>query len=223
LKKYFFILTFLFLLFSATAFSQKPQFSIATDLDFQRSFKKEQRYHAVGQTAQFLFHFTPKDGAYCWIAYYSFGKFNNDLTASAKLPATNPQEIDYVNHAQMRFKQISLGWKHYLKGAYNSEDGWSLYGYAGFGLMLGRIINAHSISIDTAQYTIPVLAGKAHYKRLTMDLGLGVEIPLGGDIFLYTETRVWVPTTDYPSKYIFVNKNAPLLAALNFGLRILFY
>lgn len=215
------LLLFLFI-FAVAAFSQQLQFSIATDLGLQRSFKKEQQYWAVGQTVHGHFHFTPKDGAYVWVSYYSTGKFNNDLTATAKLPATNPQKINYVNNAQMRFKHISIGWKHYLKGADNSEESWNLYGYAGFGLMLGRIQNSHSVSIDTVLYNVPVRSGKANFKRLTFDLGLGWEIPIGGDVFFYTEGRVWIPASGYPSKYIFINRNAPLVGSLNFGIRIFF-
>lgn len=204
------------------AFTQQSTFSIATDLDLQRSIKKEQQYWAVGQTVHVHFHFTPRNGAYVWISYYSDGKFQNDLTAIAKQPVTNPQQIDYVNNASMRFKHLSIGWKHYLKGASDIEEGWSLYSYAGFGLLLGRVINTHSASIDTTVYNVPVRSGKANFKRLTLDIGLGWETLLGGNIFFYTEGRVWIPTTDYPSKYIFINSNAPFVASLNFGIRILF-
>ena len=204
------------------AFSQQPKLSISNDLGLQHSFKKEQRYWAGGHTIHLHLHFTPKEGAYSWISYYSVGKFSNDIMASAKLPATSPQQINYVNKAEMRFKQFSLGWKHYLKGAFNSEDKWNLYGYAGFGLMLGRVVNNHSLTIDTSLYNVPVRSGKANFKRLTVDLGLGWEVPLSSDIFFYNEARVWIPTTDYPSNYLLVNKNAPLVASLNFGIRILF-
>ena len=204
------------------AFSQQPKLSISNDLGLQHSFKKEQRYWAGGHTIHLHVHFTPKEGAYSWISYYSVGKFSNDIMASAKLPATSPQQINYVNKAEMRFKQFSLGWKHYLKGAFNSEDKWNLYGYAGFGLMLGRVVNNHSLTIDTFLYNVPVQSGKANFKRLTLDLGLGWEVPLSSDIFFYNEARVWIPTTDYPSNYLLVNKNAPLVASLNFGIRILF-
>jgi len=204
------------------AFSQQPKLSISNDLGLQHSFKKEQRYWAGGHTIHLHVHFTPKEGAYSWISYYSVGKFSNDIMASAKLPATSPQQINYVNKAEMRFKQFSLGWKHYLKGAFNSEDKWNLYGYAGFGLMLGRVVNNHSLTIDTSLYNVPVRSGKANFKRLTVDLGLGWEVPLSSDIFFYNEARVWIPTTDYPSNYLLVNKNAPLVASLNFGIRILF-
>lgn len=214
---------FFFLSFFATVvFSQSTRFSIATDLGLQRCFKKEQQYWAGGHTIQAQFHFTPKDGAYAWISYYTNGKFSNNITATAKSAATFPQQINYVNKAVMRFKQISIGWRKYLKGTFNIEKGWNIYGYAGFGLLLGRIENTHSVPIDTTVYTVPVRVGKANFKRLTLDLGLGSEAPLGADIFIYAEGRAWIPTTDYPSKYIFVNDNAPLVGMFNVGIRVLF-
>jgi hypothetical protein len=196
--------------------------SIATDLGLQRSFKKGQQYWAGGHTVQGQFHFTPKEGAYIWASYYSVGKFSNDVTATAKSPSTIPQFINYVNKAEMRFKQISIGWKRYLKGNALEEEKWNIYAYAGFGLLLGRVVNTHSTSIDTTVYNVPVRSGKANFKRLTADLGLGWEIPIGADLYIYAEGRVWIPTTDYPSKYIFTNDNAPLVAMLNVGIRILF-
>jgi hypothetical protein len=204
------------------SFAQPAQFSIATDLGLQRSFKKGQQYWAGGHTVQAQFHFTPKAGAYAWMSYYTNGKFSNEVTATAKSAVTVPQQINYVNNAVMRFKQISIGWKKYLKGTFNTEEGWNIYGYAGFGLILGRVENTHSVSIDTGVYKVPVRVGKANFKRLTLDLGLGWEIPLGADVFLYAEGRAWIPTTDYPSKFIFVNDNAPLVGMINAGIRILF-
>ncbi len=219
MKRHVYII--LFLCSSSVAFSQRPGFSIATDLDIQRSFLKNQQYWAAGQTMQLHFHIDRKEEIYAWVAYYAYGKFSNQLSAPAKSSSTIPQQVSYVNNAQMRFKHVSVGWKHYIKGAYNIDRGWSIYSYAGFGLMMGRIVNTHSIGVDTSLYILPVLNGKAHFKRLTLDLGLGWEKPLGGDIFFYSEFRLWVPTTDYPSQHILVNNNAPLDASLNFGVRIL--
>lgn len=216
-----FVISLFFISFSFVAYSQ-TQFSIATDLGLQRSFKKGQQYWAGGHTIQGQFHFTPKDGAYAWISYYSNGKFSNDVTASAKSPATVPQQINYVNNALMRFKQISVGWKKYLKGTFNADEGWNIYGYAGFGLIMGWVENTHSVSMDTSVYNVPVRIGKANFKRLTLDLGIGWEVPLGADVFFYAEGRAWIPTTDYPSKFIFVNDNAPLTGMINAGIRILF-
>jgi hypothetical protein len=209
------------ILFSAVVHSQ-TRFSIATDLVLQRNFKKGQQFWGGGHTIQTQFHFTPKDGAYAWVSYYTNGKFSNKVIATAKSTVTLPQQVNYVNNAVMRFKQVSIGWKKYLKGTFDIEEGWNLYGYAGFGLILGRVENTHSVTIDTSDYKVPVRSGKANFKRLTLDLGLGWEAPLGSEVFLYAEGRVWIPTTDYPSKYIFVNDNAPLVGMISAGIRILF-
>jgi hypothetical protein len=216
------IIPFLSLFFFTEAFCQFPQFSLATDVGVQRSFKKEQRYLAIGQTVNALFHLTAKDGIYVWFVYYSNGKFKNNVPAIAKDPFTIPRQLNYTNSASMRVKHFSAGWRKYLKGSADAEKNWNLYSYAGLGILMGRVENTHSVAIDTAAYHVPVLSGKANFKRLTLDLGLGWEFPLTAGFFLYAEGRTWIPTTDYPSKYIFVNDNAPIAGMLNVGLRILF-
>jgi hypothetical protein len=221
--KQLFVIFLLSLLFSVTAVAQPTQFSMATDLSLLRSLKEGQRYWAIGQTINANFHFFPKDGAYAWLSYYGQGKFSNVVTASAKGSATSPQQITYVNTAGLDIKEISLGWKHFFKGTFDSERTWNLYGYAGFGLMFGRITNTQVPIIDTTTYVAPVLGGRGYFKRLTLDLGLGVEFALGADVYLYTEGRTLVPTTDYPSPYLFVNEKAPFTVAMNLGLRILFH
>jgi hypothetical protein len=208
--------------FFMTVPAQQTRFSLATDVSLLRSFKKEQQFWAIGQTVHGHFHFTPKDGAYAWISYYSEGRVRNTVTATAKLPATTPQEIAYQNNGELRFKHISLGWKRYFAGTCNEEKLWNFYGYAGFGLMLGAVTNTHSVGIDTNTYDVPVLSGKANFKRLTFDLGTGIEKQLGGDVYLYIEARALVPASDYPSKYLFVNDNAPFTGSANLGIRILF-
>ena len=216
------IISFLFILSASVAASQPIRFSFATDLGLQHSFKKTQQYTAIGHTVHGHFHFTPKQGVYVSFVYFSAGRFTNELVATAKSPLTLPQQIDYQNRAEMRFKQFSIGWKQYLKGGYNIEEGWSIYGVAGFGLMLGRVTNTHSVYIDTTQYNLPVESGKTNFKRLTLDLTAGWETPIGADIFFYTEARAFVPTTDYPSKHLFVNDNAPFAAAIVAGIRIIY-
>lgn len=197
-------------------------FSIVTDLTVQRNFKKEQQYTSIGQTLEALFHITPKDGVFISFSYYSNGHFKNNLVATARSGATVPQKINYVNSSLMRMKELSIGWRKYLVGNAETESGYNLYVYAGFGLELGRVINTHSVSIDTAQYSLPVLAGTANFKRLTIDPGIGIEHYLGADISVYGDLRAWIPTTDYPSKYIFVNRDAPFVGMFCIGLRILF-
>ena len=213
---------FIFLFVAGVAFSQKAQFSLATDVGVLHSFKKDQRFWCPAQTFVGNFGFTSKDGLYIWLYYTINGKFSNELTANAKSVFTVPLQVSYTNEAILRFSHISMGWKHYLKGGYNSEDTWNLYGYGGFGLMFGTAENRHSTNIDTANYVVPVWQGKGHFKRLTFDLGLGYEIQVAPDIYFYTEARVLLPTTDYPSNYLFVDENAPLTGSLNAGVRLFF-
>jgi hypothetical protein len=215
------IILFLGILFFTKALAQ-PQFSLSTDLSLQKSFKKGQQYWAVGNSNILNFHLTPKDGIYAWFCYFSDGKFHNNITAIAKNALTSPSQINYRNSVRMRLKQISIGWKRYLKGTPDAEKNWNLYGSAGFGLLFGRVTNIHTVNIDTALYNVPVLSGTANFKRLTFDLGLGIEFPLGGDFFIYSEARAFIPATGYPSPYIFVNDNAPFVSNLSLGLRLLF-
>jgi hypothetical protein len=198
------------------------RFSVSTDLSMQHSFKKEQRFTVIGNTTQAQFHFTPIHTLYAWFAYYSNGNFSNNLSAAAKQVSTSPQQINYVNKANMRLKQFSIGWKRYLHGHAETESGWNLYAQAGFGLLLGRVENTHNISIDTAQYEVPVWSGRANFKRLTLDAGIGWETCIGGDLFFYSEGRVWIPTDGYPSRYIYINERAPWTGMLSVGLRVLF-
>lgn len=221
LKKHFTILCFLFCT-AFPAFAQQTRFSMATDLSVQHNFKNEQRFTVIGHTVQAQFHLTPKEGIYVWFVYYSNGRFKNDLTATAKSPATTPQQVNYTNNANMRLKQFSAGWKQYFWGNAEAEKGINLYGYAGFGLVLGRIENTHSTGIDTALYDVPVLSGRANFKRLTIDPGIGIDKYLGGDLFIYSEARVWIPTDGYPSRYIFINNRAPWAGMFCVGLRVLF-
>jgi hypothetical protein len=216
------VISFVVTFFSIVAFSQKMQFSLATDASLLRSFKKEQQFWAIGQTVVGHFNFAPREGLFVWLSYYSNAQFSNYPVATAKSTTTIPQQVDYMNRVQFRLKHCSVGWKHYFKGAYNIEENWSLYGYGGFGILFGDITNTHSVLIDSASYDIPVLPGKDNITRLTVDLGLGYERPIGGDIYFYAEARTLLPTTDFPTHYLLVNKKAPLTAAVNMGFRILF-
>lgn len=218
-----FILLVLAFFITSYTFSQAT-FSISTDLAALRSFKKEQQFWSVGQTIRCDFHLTARQGAYIWYAYTAPGKFSNDLIATANSSTGNPSQINFTNHAALSFKHLSIGWRQYLKGTYHAEEAWNLYCTAGFGLVGGRITNSFSSIIDTSLYTMPAqpVAGDGKFKRLTLDLGLGYEVPLGGSIYVYGEGRAWIPTSDYPSKYLLVSNHAPLSGTLNLGIRILF-
>jgi hypothetical protein len=69
---------------------------------------------------------------------------------------------------------------------------------------------------------VPLLSGESGFKRLTVDLAAGWEFPLNNGINIYSELKAWIPASDYPSKYLLVNDNAPLILSFNFGLRIYF-
>ena len=212
----------IFLLLACQQTMAQPGFSLLTDLSTQHNFKKGQRYTVIGQTIQANFNVTPKEAVYVWFAYYSNGKFDDKLNASARRLTTNPQQISYTNQSKMRLKQISVGYKKYLLGNFEVENGISVYSSIGFGLVLGRMQNASSVTIDASLYDVPVYAGQANFKRLTIDPALGLEQYLGGDLYVYAELKCWIPTTDYPSKFILRNENAPFTGMASLGMRIRF-
>jgi hypothetical protein len=217
-----FIFFFLFLFSAATA---QSNFSLATDVAYLRNFKKHQRFGSIGQTIQFQYHVTTRESFFAWMSYYQKGNYENTLTAAAKLPATNPQQLSFSNKARMGFQQYSLGWKHYFAGGSEGDSiNWSIYGLAGFGLIAGTITNTYIAFPDTSLYAAPAnpLNGEGKFKRLTLDIGAGWEKPLSDRIFLYGEARVWIPASSYPSPYLFVNKNAPFAGTVNLGIRVLF-
>jgi len=141
-----------------TAFSQTT-FSIATDISAVRNQKTNQQFWTAGNTIKGEIHLTKKDGPYMWVSYIIAGKFKNRLSAEAISPSTSPQSIAFINTAKMNLKQVSIGWKHYFKGGSNTDDNWSLYGMAGFGIIGGRVNNSFQTTIDTSLYAVPVING----------------------------------------------------------------
>jgi hypothetical protein len=214
---------FILLLFSAGHTIGQRSSSITTDLSVLRSFSEGQAFTVIGQTIQFQYHFTPKESGYAWINYYSPGKYKNTLTAIAKDPLTTPATTMLGVSSELRFRQVSLGWKHYFKGASNGEELFHVYGTAGFGLLVSKIENQYRQSIDTALYVIPQrsINGSKEFRRLTFDLGLGSEFQIGGGIYLYGELRTWLRASSTPSPYLYKN-STPQVAILSGGLRILF-
>ena len=211
----------MFSFFYSTSFSQST-FSISTDLSLVRNQKKTQQFWTAGNTIKFEVHLTKKDGPYAWVSYIIPAKFKNNLSAIAKSSTTTPQSIAFVNRAKMEFKQVSFGWKHYFKGGSTTDDKWSLYGMAGFGIMGGNVSNNFLTAIDTSLYKAPLINGASRFKRLTADLVLGWEFPISGELVLYNDVSVWVPASDYPSKYLLANAKSPMIVGLHFGLRIYF-
>jgi hypothetical protein len=200
------------------------QFSVATDASLLKNLSNHQKFWAFGQTVQLNFYpGGEKNAVYAWISYYTSGKFKNNFITQAKDPLTVPTEIGYTVHSDMRYRQISLGWKRYFVGAYNSENMWNVYGYAGFGLLLGKASNSFNKIVDTSLYNVSQpIQGSSAFRRLTIDGGLGTEFPLGTAVFVYSEVRTWLPTSHYPSQYLYKNNyNIPEVLAVNVGLRVL--
>jgi hypothetical protein len=203
-------------------FAQEQAFSVATDFAVLRSLTPGQIFTAVGQTVQGNFYFNKRDGAYVSLNYFTNGRYSNPLTATAKDSSVSPQTINYTSRSVLRYRQVSLGLKHYFKGSYNNEESWNLYGTAGFGILMGKVENAYNVTIDTADYNVPqrALEGLGGYKRLTFDVGLGGEVLIGAGIYLYSDVRTWIPASDYPSPYLY-NNNSPRVVVLSGGIRIL--
>lgn len=216
--------SFLLLLFVLITGTTNAQWisSIATDFTVQRNFAPKQRYWSIGQTIRGEWHMDALNTGYAWFCYYNRGKFTNNLTATAKDPATIPAGIDYHNRGGIRFSQLSFGWKRYITGNAFTEQGVNVYGLAGFGLLFGKVLNIHDTRIDTTLYNVPVLAGRGKYNRLTLDLGLGMEVPVGGDFFVYGECKSYIPVSTFPNRYLLNDKYTPLPGLLTIGIRVLF-
>lgn len=224
LKKLFLLFT---IITAGTAAWGQNAFSLATDISLLRNRNKDQEFTALGQSIRTYLHLKPRESVYASISYYTKGKFSNTLTALAYDTATAPQRLNYTVKSSIRYTNLSFGWVHYFVGAYNNEpyesaSNWNLYGSAGFGLLLGSAENSHSPQVDTALYEKPPFSreGSGDFKRLTLDLALGVETQIGAGFFLYGEARTWLRASSYPSPYLF-NKKAPNVAILSGGLRLL--
>lgn len=200
------------------------KFSLATDISLLHNFDGKQKFTVVGQSLLPQWHFDKKNTLYAWFTYHANGKYNSTLIATAKSPGTQPQTISFSNQSEMRLRQFSLGIKKYLIGSFDRLENFSVYGGAGFGLIMGSVSNIFSTFIDTALYTIQdnVVDGAGDFKRLTFDIIGGVDFPVSYEIFIYTEVRMHIPTTNYPSSYLLKNSNAPFLGGINLGIRVLF-
>jgi hypothetical protein len=201
------------------------QFSVATDGTLLRNLNSRQKFWAFGQTVQVNFYPTSgnKNAIYTWVSYYTNGKFKNNFSAAAKDASTTPQQLPYTIHTSLRYRHLSVGWKHYFRGGYNADAVWNIYGLAGFGLLLGKAENSYNKPVDSSLYFMtPPKEGNGAFKRMTLDVALGTEFPLGTAVFVYTEARTWIPTSHYPSEYLYEdNYNIPAVLGINVGLRVL--
>lgn len=202
----------------------QSQFSISTDLSILRNFDGKQPFTVPGQTVAAQWHPDKKYAVYGYYTYHWNGKYANTLRADAKQSSTQPQSFDFLNRSEMTLHHLSVGVKKYLLGSIYNEDRLMIYVSGGFGLIFGKATNNFSLPVDTSLYTVQdnVIAGRGRFKRLTFDISGGAEYPVGYAVFFFSEARLLIPTTDYPSSYLLKNNNAPLLGSINIGLRILF-
>ena len=219
-SKFLFILSLVFF----NALHAQTKFSLATDLSVLRNFDKQQKFTVTGQTLVVQWHVDEKNSFYTSFDYHSNGKYNSQLIATAKSITTQPQSISFTNHSEMKLRHFSAGLKRYLLGSFKKTDQFNLYGAAGFGLIMGTASNNFSMAVDTFQYTVQnnIISGSGSFKRLSFDITAGWELPVAYEIFVYSEARLHIPTTGYPSNYLLKSTNAPFTGSINFGIRILF-
>lgn len=218
------LLTLFVILFTTVVAHAQVRFSIATNVSVLRNFSPQQKFWSFGQGVEGDFHFSAKNTAYAWIDYHTQGSFTNTFSAEAKSSATTPAQTNYRVTGKWKFRQVSLGLKHYFKGAFNADANWNLYGAAGFGLLFAKAENLLASPVDTNVYQLapaPVL-GADEFKRLTVDVAVGTEIPIASGFFVYSDVRTSVPASDYPSPLLHNQKHVPLPLMLNAGIRILF-
>ena len=195
-------------------------FGLATGLTGLRNFSPQQKFWAIGQTIQTNFHFAPRQALYASLDYYTDGKYQNNFTASAKSSATQPEQIAYAASGELIYRQISLGVRHYFKGTYNAEKSYNIYGLAGFGFLFSKVRNTNSPFIDTTLYHLKVITGEVSLKKLTFDISFCLEVPIGGNFFVFADGRGWLPASSGTSPYLHNQKNVPLSVILSLGLRM---
>lgn len=215
---------FFILILFCNCLGAQVKFSLATDVSLLHNFDGKQKFTVVGQSLVPQFHLDKKNTVYAWFTYHGNGKYKSTLLASAKSSSTQPQGITFTNQSEMRLRQFSLGIKRYFVGSFEKLENFSFYGTAGFGLMIGTASNSFSTFIDTSLYSIQnnIVNGAGDFKRLTFDITGGFDFPVAYEIFVYSEIRMHIPTTNYPNSYLLKNSNAPLLGTINLGIRVLF-
>lgn len=203
------------------AASAQSRFGLSTGLSLLRNLSPSQTFWTVGQTVSVNYYLAPQQTAYASLDYYRERGFTNNFTATAKSPATLPQTIAFNAAGRLRYRQLSLGLKHYFKGAYDAR-GVSFYGLAGFGFLFAKATNTVSVAVDTTAYYSPVISGQGGIKRLTFDAGLGAEVHAGSFLYLVGSVRTWLPSSNRDSPLLHNSNRVPLSVMASAGVRLLF-
>lgn len=215
---------FFILLLFCNCLEAQVKFSLATDVSLLHNFDGKQKFTVVGQSLIPQFHLDKKNTVYAWFTYHANGKYKSTLVAGAKSSSTQPQSISFINQSEMRLRQFSLGIKRYFIGSFEKLEKFSFYGTGGFGLIIGTASNSFSTFIDTSLYSVQnnIVNGSGDFKRLTFDITGGFDFPVAYEMFVYSEIRMHIPTTNYPNNHLLKNSNAPFLGTINLGIRVLF-
>jgi len=214
----------IFLLLTPAAVQAQIRYSLTTDISAMRNFDGKQPFTVPGQSVGLQWHPDKRYSLYSYFTYHGHGRYLNNLQANAKQPSTQPQVINFANRSEMRLHHLSVGVKKWLNGSFRNTEQLTLYLTGGFGLIMGKAFNTFNVAVDTSLYTIQdnIVSGSGDFKRLSLDLSAGLEYPMGYAFFIFSEARVMIPTTSYPSNYLLKNNNAPFLGSLNIGVRIIF-
>jgi hypothetical protein len=215
-------LLFAGMVIGTVAFSQKPSFSVASQFSLLRNVTRGQKFWAAGQHVQANLHLSPKETAYASIEYYTEGTFENNFTATAKQATSTPQTFPFTAKGTIRFRELSLGLKHYFRGGHSHREGINFFGTAGFGFLFARMSNSFSPPFDTTVYSSPIVAGRSIVKRLSFDAGLGAETHIRGPVFVFATMRTWLPASYQPSRYLHNSDRMPLTVMGGVGVRVLF-
>lgn len=199
------------------------QFSIATDINVMRQFGKQQSFWSMAQTVQFSYALKNKESIYLSIGNSTPHDIKDNFITKAKSDTIFPKAIGYVATSSWRTRQFTAGWKHYFTGGYNSEDGLSIYGLAGAGIMSVKISTQFSLGVDTTHYyALTPLAGTQSVNRLSFDVGLGIEKPIMGNFFWYAEAKTWIHKGAFRSPLLARQNEKITPVMIGGGLRILF-
>lgn len=200
------------------------QFSLTTDVSVLRNSSPRQQFWTAGQTIRAEWYPGDRGGPFVSISYFLTAEFTNSFTATAKSSTAGPATIPYTASSSWQFRQAALGWKHYFRGTFKEEKKQGWYGLIGTGLLFARIDNRLSQPIDTSQYfSAGPTQAKGTLRRITLDLGLGGEWPIGADIYAFGELRSLLQASETPSALVAGNSHIPLTTSVHAGLRVLIW
>ena len=212
---------FLFIIF-ASLFSAKAQLSVASDASVIGQFGGIKTYWGLAQDVKVSYPIGPKTSAYLSVGYAIPNKLKEAFSTQAYSPLTTPQVIRYQANTNRQLRQAQIGIMQYLAGSHKAESGTNVYLLAGVGIMSVKASTSYSVDVDTAEYPqIRPYAGEGSAESFSVNAGLGIEQPLGGNFFWYAEAKGWLPTKSLSSPFLKEAEKTPAVL-VGVGIRVLF-